>query len=508
MKIKNILSLIPLILLLLKCASQNSNSLAGKNKTLKVTNYEVIFPMNGYLTTDGTTPYPVVAQKKIQNIDTRSFINVMDYGALGNGSHVDDAAIAKAFAACKNGGGVLFPKGKIFLIQNLIHIPLNKNITVKAYGATFKMASNTGYNAIAFEGEKTGYDHWVIWLGGTFDGNKDNQAWPGSPTKNNNWAVTQSNYGLLTIRRAKFALVKDILLTNTVYDGVNLFECELGVIADSKANNGVEFNYGHWRYRFDTGHQATYFKCTRRNSQVVYFINLDCKGGSIGVQYSTNKVSDSSLAVVSNCRFYNQAQDALHFESCRKVFINQSIVGADNSAEYHADVHISNSCEIASIKNSQFNNGRIDFRNASKLQLGIVEDCQFKSYAQNKNDSLTLRAFIKNATHVEDCTFKGRTKEEQVTARYVTKSSFENFDIAVNARALIYKCKFDNGNVAVKNPRKPLIKECVFKNTSSAVPSNVASNENSLTETTLKNLLTKSIRVIDERKKFLGYIVQ
>ena len=160
-------------------------------------------------------------------------------------------------------------------------------MTIYAYGATFKMGEHTGYNAIAFEGNANEYNNQVIWLGGTFDGNKDKQAWPGSPTGNNNWTVTQSNYGLLTIQRAKFALVKDVSLINTVYDGVNLFECELGVIADSKASKGVGFIFSKLKANEGKGRQSTYFKCTRKNSQVVYFLNLDCREGSIGVQYST-----------------------------------------------------------------------------------------------------------------------------------------------------------------------------------------------------------------------------
>jgi hypothetical protein len=433
----------------------------------------------------------------------------MDYGAAGNGTKADDDAIAKAFAACKDGSGVIFPKGKIFLIQNLIRVPLNKNITIYAYGATFKMANNTGYNAIAFEGSGNGYNNQLIWLGGLFDGNKNQQSWPGSPTGNNEWVRTQGNYGLLTIRSAKFALVKDVSLINTVYDGVELFECELGVIADSKASGGANLNYSKLRTTNGKGHQSTYFKCTRRNSQVVYFINLDCKEGSIGVQYSTNFVSDSSLAVINNCHFYNQGQDAIHFESCRKIFIYNSTIGADNSANYHADIHISNDCELAAIKNSQFKNGRIDFRNASSLQLGIIEDCQFESYALRKEDSTTLRAFIQNATYVKDCIFKGRTKEDGVKAKYVTGSSFQLFDVAVNAAALVSKCHFNTGTTAIKRSRNAItVTDCEFKNVSNPASAEMQSAENTLNKAALNDRLSKSIRVFDQRKKPLGYVVK
>lgn len=502
---KSCLSLVIGLLAHIACSSQTNTAL--EKARLKKTNYEVVFPMNEYLTTtNDTVPYPVLNKETLKKINTSSFTNIMDYGAKGDGLQADDNAIIKAFEACKDDGGVLFPKNKTFLIQNLIRIPLNKNITVSAYGATFKMAPKTGYNAIAFEGRDTGYNNQVIWLGGTFDGNKDYQAWPGSPTKDNNWTVTKGNYGLLTIRRAKFALVKDIVLTNTVYDGVNLFECELGVIADSKAYNGVELTYGHIRSQFGTGHQSTYFKCTRRNSQAVYFLNLDCKGGSIGVQYSTNKVSDSSLAVVNNCHFYNQTQDALHFESCRKIFIYQSTVGSDNSKKYHADVHISNSCEIASVKNCEFRNAKIDFRNASKLQLGAVEYCQFES-VQSNNDSVILRTFIHNASYVGNCTFKGKTQEEQAKVKCVENSSFTDFVVAVNAINLIYKCQFNNGEVAVENAMKPLIKDCKFNNVK-RYPSLDVSNKNFVDDTTLKSLLSKSISVVDNRKNFLGFVTR
>jgi hypothetical protein len=305
----------------------------------------------------------------------------------------------------------------------------------------------------------------------------------------NAWTITQPNYGLLTIKQAQFALVKDVVLKNTVYDGVNLFECELGVIADSKAEGGVNLIYGQLRSTFGRGYQATYFKCTRRNSQVVYFINLDCKGGSIGVHYSTNNVSDSSLAVVNNCHFYNQSQDALHFESCRKIFIYQSTVGADNFENYRANVHISNSCEIASIKNSQFKNGRIDFRNASSLKFGLVEGCQFESYAQNENDSTTLRFFVHNATHVKSSSFNGRTREEQVLAKYIANSSFINFNNAVNAAGLVYKCQFKNGNIPIINPTKPLIGACEFNDIKSSIKLNKSSNEKIFTRCNCRKLI-------------------
>ncbi len=515
----HIIALCCSLLLLSTCMSQNRVPQRGRGKAVsernnvKVTHresesndYEVVFPMNEYLATQDTSPYPVLVAGKLKDINTASFVNVMDFGAAGNGAKADDKAIAKAFDACRDGSGVLFPKGKTFLIHNLIRTPLNKNITVYAYDATFIMDKGTGYNAIAFEGAANAYNNQVIWLGGTFDGNKNNQSWPGSPGGSNAWTVTQPNYGLLTIRGAKFALVKDVHITNTVYDGVNLFECELGAIADSKGDNGVNLNYGKIRDKFNEGHQSTYFKCTRRNSQVVYFMNLDCREGSIGVQYSTNTVSDSSLAVVNNCNFYNQGQDAIHFESCRRIFINQCTIGADNNKDYEAKLHISNSCVLASIKNSRFTNGRITFVNASNLQLGIVENCQFASSIP-AGDARQLRNFVQNATHIKNCSFTGITREEQATAKYISSSDFKNFKIAVAAKKIVNQCVFSNGETAVNKARfAPYISDCTFKNMGSSASENNSSNENRLSKETLNKMFSSSIKIVDQRKKMLGHI--
>src|SRR5690349_15347003 len=121
--IKELLFLAITLFIFSTCSSQPHTPLETNNK---ITDHEVVFPLNDYLTTNDTVPYPVLRQKIFQEIDTSSFINIMDYGAVGNGSQPDDNAIAKAFDACKNGGGVLFPKNKIFLVQNLIRIPLKK----------------------------------------------------------------------------------------------------------------------------------------------------------------------------------------------------------------------------------------------------------------------------------------------------------------------------------------------------------------------------------------------
>lgn len=495
MKTKKIYSYLPLIGIIFLMFS---NVQGQPNVTL------VTFPLNDYLKTENSIPFPVLNQQKFENFSTRSFINVMNYGASGDGQKADDSAIAASFAACKPGSGVLFPKGKTFLIKHLIRIPLTHDFTVYADGAIFKMDTNTGYNAIAFEGNKNEYNYQVIWLGGSFDGNKDNQSWPGSPTGNNSWTSTQGNYGLLTIRSAKFALVRNVHLRNTVYDGIELHSCELGVIADCDAEGGASLNYSRLKKEFGEGQQATYFKITRSRSKAAYFLNLTCKGGSIGIQYSSRPSNDSSLVIVNNCRCYNQSQDALHFEICRKVFIYNSIIHSDNTIGYHPDIHISNSCIIASIQNCKLENGRIDFRNAVGLKKGIVKNCQFISSSSNQRDSSGAGMFIKNATHVINCNFEGWTKHEQVRAKYISKCNFKNFRVALIGVKLASECTFNNGDTAIVASGNNATQECIFNNVKNKPPLLQSGMDKSI----IQSLFTVNIKAVDDQGKFLGMVCQ
>src|SRR3954463_9645927 len=87
-----------LLILLTTCISQNNTPLSSKDNSNTASDLKVVFPMNEYLTTNNATPYPVLVKEKFQHINTGSFINVMNYGASGNGLTIDDDAIAKAFA--------------------------------------------------------------------------------------------------------------------------------------------------------------------------------------------------------------------------------------------------------------------------------------------------------------------------------------------------------------------------------------------------------------------------
>ena len=117
---------------------------------------------------------------------TREF-DVTQFGAVGNGTTNDTAAIQAAVtsATAAGGGMVVFPAGYTFLMKPtaadtpIITLGIG-GLTFWMYGATIKIdataatdatsATNEMYTGWAFKA--TGYDN-LSFLGGTFDGNKD-----------------------------------------------------------------------------------------------------------------------------------------------------------------------------------------------------------------------------------------------------------------------------------------------------------------------------------------------
>ena len=454
-----------------------------------------IFPLNDYLYTTVSNPYPLVNTTKLNAIDTSKFVNVMSYGAKGDGKTFDDAAITKAFAAAQY--GVIFPSNKTFLVSKLSAINLSKDIIVYAYGATIKMADNKRYSALQFNyptGSKTKN---FIWLGGTLDGNKDHQSWPGSPTGNNTWAESHGRF--LGVSWAQFALFKDITVINTVVDGIGLERNRIGVISDCKASGGARIAWS------ENAEQGTYFKCTRGESRVFYCNNVDCNGGSIGVHYSTSNLttSDSSVTTIINSHFKNQSQNPVHFEDCRKIFLYNCTVEKDVSSEYDWDFQISNQTWIASIKKCHFRNIRLNFNQVSSLKLAIIDSCDFVSEYSDYQSALP--AFIDGrATICINSAFKGKVFSKQSWVKNTRKCTFENFGNypAIQDAMNVDSCTFNNGIVKpidIVNGGK--IYRCTFINCKTSNINNVLPADDSW-----KKIYLSFINILSDKNNYLGRI--
>jgi hypothetical protein len=301
-----------------------------------------VFTLNGYsFTCPACGVYPKVLQTKIANAGHAGFKTPETYGAAGNGVKLDDAAIASAFAAAKAAGntsGVFFASGKTYLMSKRLALSLANTDTIRvwAYGATFKQADLTGgtlFEITHASGSKGGG---VLWFGGKFDGNQYNQRWPYNPhggqfdtrdlacDKTNNEGFQEAHSCLLAVVRAGLAIIKDVDYDNVLLDGCRVEECQLAIVADGKATNGAPVHENlETQYSSTPGvcEQGSYWKYRVINTgnQTAYFLNLSGTGGSIGIQFSFPEPADKSLAmphntvgVISNCYFWNQAQDNIH----------------------------------------------------------------------------------------------------------------------------------------------------------------------------------------------------
>ena len=450
------------------------------------------FPLNEYLYTISGSPYPLVNNSRINSINKSNFKNVMNYGAKGDGKTFDDAAIAQAFKAANSAGtGVIFPSGKTFLVSKLTDIILSRDMIVYAYGATIKMADFARYSFLSLEYQKGSYHNKVIWLGGTFDGNKGKQSWPGSPTGKNDWEEAHGRF--VGVSYADFALFKDVTLTNIVMDGIGLESNRIGVISDCKASGGAPLKWS------EVGQQGTYFKCTRAEAQAFYCNNLSCTGGSIGIQYSTKNgtVSDKSVSVLNNCYFLNQKQNPVHFEDCRKIFVYKCTT-EKNSAEFSDGFHLSNQTIVASVKSCQFKNTHLDFVNGSSLKLAIVDSNHFTSQS-----GLRPVNFIEGRPTVcVNSSFAGTTTDNyQADSKNTRNCTFTDFgDLAISGGYATEGCAFTNGTTPVQTARGGFVINCTYTNVKNTKYSDGTSDK------TWQQVFSSYIDIYSDKSQYLGRI--
>jgi len=85
-------------------------------------------------------------------------VNVQDYGAKGDGTTDDTAAITRAIAACQalpNGGCLFFPAGN-YIISSTLLITNGTNMTIAGVGIASQVSAQGDYDIFKVTGGKTG----------------------------------------------------------------------------------------------------------------------------------------------------------------------------------------------------------------------------------------------------------------------------------------------------------------------------------------------------------------
>lgn len=134
------------------------------------------------------------------------FIDVRDYGVVGDGVTDDAAAINSVFLSAPDNSSICFPPGQIYIFGSALKLPPADNVTITGYGATLKMKDTANSDLmVSANYPAPGGGDFVKLVGFTIDGNKTNNVGSGST------AFYGVNYGL----------IKDVYIHDC--DGVGFF---------------------------------------------------------------------------------------------------------------------------------------------------------------------------------------------------------------------------------------------------------------------------------------------
>jgi len=281
------------------------------------------------------------------------------FGALGNGTQNDKSYIEKMTDSVPDEATIKFISGKTYLIGTAdgdSHVEIsNKNLTIFAYGATFKMDTETGYSIFHIHG--TAYNNrknYLYWYGGTFDGNKTYQDYPGTAWGggDESWDQEVSNCGLLGIWYYDYVLVRGIKIKNNVSDGVVISECLNSRIESSEAVEGADPTGAYpqnFKYRASS---LTYAK--------TYFTNLYSKGGNIGCGYSASSALDGGTWFLDNISVIDSGQGAIWVETVKHLHMNNIETWSSNATNYNISIKIANDNIEAFLDNIKVDGGYID----------------------------------------------------------------------------------------------------------------------------------------------------
>jgi hypothetical protein len=225
-------------------------------------------------------------------------INVKAYGAVGNGTTDDSAAVQAAFNAAIPGSVVLFPaSATAYIINTAINVPIS-NITVVGYGATLGNTADTQYKKFNVNGPKG----FIRFEGLAFSGGYSSMA----PVVNNG-TIAITNSSQITVNNCWFYQTNaaGVIIAGDSYDvavtNCKFFSTYIGVITAVTGGN-KPFNINISNNFFRTGLGTT----SSANSGAVILSNTAPFGSGAGIVVSGNEIrSYGKYGVYLNTAVHN-----------------------------------------------------------------------------------------------------------------------------------------------------------------------------------------------------------
>lgn len=260
--------------------------------------------------------------------------NVLDFGALGDGTTDDALAIQKAINLCHSDGGgtVHFPAGKTFLsgpfdLKSHIHLEVSTGATIIANPDELvytksAFRENKGEGTIWIGGENL--EQINISGGGTIDGN--GIAFMGKEQKSAYALKPFTEFDprphLLTLVNGKNIQIHNITFKNSAYWGLHLIGCKNVIISDIfifnslKIRNGDGIDLDHSQNvnisncHIESGDDCICFKNRREYAEFGPCSNITVTGctltsTSCAIKFGSENVDTIKNVVINNCIIKN-----------------------------------------------------------------------------------------------------------------------------------------------------------------------------------------------------------
>ncbi len=371
-------------------------------------------------------------------------------GLVGDGKADDTAALQKLL---QRGGKITLPAGT-YRISSTIRV--NPEILeVSAEGATLIAAPRSTYNLISVQAPNKRF----IWKGGTFDGNKDQQVYPGQPNRSfeGKWQQTVTNNGIVGNQNfeAEYALLEDVVLKNFVSDG----SCLRADVAEFRNCKAYDSAFPRDKYP-----QAFKFRSDGIpvNQKREFFLeNCRAENVYIGFGVAAKDVGQQTYLEIDGFESTRTGKSSIHLEHIAFADIKNINCRADGK-DFSSRIHIGNQNREFRLNDFEMEGGFI--RGAKKSTVmeitnGKMSNTQQFDYAIRQGPK-TSTGLVQNVI-VEGC--KGGIKASQIKAcevRNAQACAFENARVLENSKA-------ERAAVGALNCKE--IRQTTFSNTQKGV---------------------------------------